>query len=219
MGGLRVKKVLFMLTILMSFSGISLATPTTWYFEGTIDSVDSNLSAYFSTGELFSSVITFEPTVDIDPDPDEGAYFIESTVTTFGSYNFSANVPTAGSVQLRNGVGSDTLSAGYAYHPYPFYLPSSAWALLSTGISLTDIEGTALSSQSIPASLPSLSLFEANSFTLHFETPAWISAWVSGTVTSMSTTANVPGVPEPTTMLLFGTGIAGLAAVGRRRKK
>lgn len=26
-------------------------------------------------------------------------------------------------------------------------------------------------------------------------------------------------VPEPTTMLLFGTGIAGLAAVGRRRKK
>ncbi|WP_319550380.1 PEP-CTERM sorting domain-containing protein [Desulfogranum marinum] len=29
----------------------------------------------------------------------------------------------------------------------------------------------------------------------------------------------ITGIPESTTMLLLGTGIAGLAVVGRRRKK
>ena len=65
-------------------------------------------------------------------------------------------------------------------------------------------------------------------FTGAFDTVTWRSLsneyWNGFTVGIEGTAAEIlpdptSSVPEPTTMLLFGTGLAGLAAVGRRRRK
>jgi hypothetical protein len=62
------------------------------------------------------------------------------------------------------------------------------------------------------ATVTSLSLnFNDGDFGIYLDDPGW-------TVTVIEADNGASPVPEPATMILFGTGLAGLAAVGRRRK-
>jgi len=76
--------------------------------------------------------------------------------------------------------------------------------------------------------LDSLSIFDgldsAGTWSLYYQDsvgadPLSLNAWGLNIVTASVSEAPSASVPEPATMFLFGTGIAGLAGIRRRRKK
>ena len=81
---------------------------------------------------------------------------------------------------------------------------------LADGSWINDIPTDGLGNFILPSQVIALG---ANTFTAHAYGTDGTSA--SAELTLYGTTN---AVPEPTTMLLFGTGLAGLAAFGRRRK-
>ena len=83
------------------------------------------------------------------------------------------------------------------------------------GISFLDSTGNVFSDTSIPTSLDRAN-FGSASLTLQVRDPSDINTvlWqISGSITEAST------VPEPSTWLLFGSGLAGLAAWRRKQKR
>ncbi|MHA7836815.1 MAG: PEP-CTERM sorting domain-containing protein, partial [bacterium] len=77
-------------------------------------------------------------------------------------------------------------------------------------ITFRDLDGAALTSDSLPASIPALSEFEQARLALTFDDFA---TTVGGSISSITV------VPEPSVSVLFGLGLARLASGARRRER
>ena len=123
------------------------------------------------------------------------------------------------------GVGADTLSLSFDYE-LSSTIDDYDWlvAIINDGVNnIYDLEVTGTN---IGTYIMDLTAYQNSTISLSFGLEADWSDWAYGSVASFSnfdlTTSGGTGtqapVPEPATMLLFGTGIAGLVGARRRKK-
>ena len=211
------------LTVLFGLAGRSLATPVTYSFSGNIVGT-AGLSA-FNLGDTISGTFTYDPaaTDTVPGDPNVGIYNQPYSLNM--SVNSGAYLATAGQHESIVLNDSTTKSFGKTVDSFDAFssklrggTPSGAMVdgleLIDMGLIFLDYTHTLYTDDSLPTSL-SLASFDSLQFRLGFGPSAPGSLptnVVIGTISTLQT------VPEPSTLLLLGSGLAGLGFVRRRFK-
>jgi len=206
----------------LSFTGIMLlwasiavspatATLVTFNFTGTVDTVGSNLSGTFSTGQTLTGSYTYDSTkLDSNPSPTIGTYAGPIQTMAFNIGSYSATLGAGGnSIKIQNlgGFDSYTSTASFLGSSVNGNAPSFF------EINLKDSSHTAFSNDSLPTTPPSLSSFDTKTFRLVFGNGLNPNNIVSGVLTA---------VPLPAAVILFGAGLVALVGLGAgswRQKK
>ncbi|WP_319587965.1 PEP-CTERM sorting domain-containing protein [uncultured Desulfobulbus sp.] len=182
----------------------SLAVPLRYHIDATL--LDNNAT---DVGSVFGSFVS-----DTAPETGNGAVWDVDIIvsTTNGTPGFTF---LSGEIQSFNGRGqSETPTTIFVFN-YPsqnFESPDSKAMKIITNYPIWH-----------PGFYPIYPEFYNSNDSLIFTSfyAPYVSPdtylYMSGELTVRPVQSNAP-VPEPTTTLLFGTGLAGLAAVGRRRR-
>jgi len=218
---------LFVAAGLFLISTTARAYPVTFYFEGNINNVDSELSVLLNDTQTISGYYTFQSDAPayssgsnyayyyangLKAKVKEGsteAYSFESTGTdTDISVNNDSPVKDGYSVYSHNGTG--TSFPGLTFNIFHWQIG--------------DLDKNVFSDASLPTSPPDLTKFEVNIFDLYLEIVDDDEYKAQGNITKLYMldhhlpgTPPTQGVPEPSTLLLIGTGLVGLAIRGKKK--
>jgi hypothetical protein len=140
--------------------------------------------------------------------------FTIGNIFTFGSYE-SASVAGTGTFTVQDGAGG-VLTADLTW--------SNIYTVMATGginagadINLTNFEYTGTTNATLQALEENSDAVLVASF--QFSSPQSLTQLTAdGNVISTSYSGSVSAVPEPGTLILLGTGLAGAAGIGLRRR-
>ena len=201
-------------------TGPAEATLVTMTGGGTLDSVDASVSGTFSLGDAFSFSFTYD-----DASPDN-----LPANTTFGNYNAnpltSLSATIGGySVSWTAGVSTINIPVNSVMDVIigPGGFTGAAVAGLTPqfgNIALFDGDGAGgvLATDALPsAPFTDISAFSSSSnFRLRFG-PTFNINEIQGQISFLGAPPTA-GVPEPTTLALFGAALFGVVSVRRRRR-
>lgn len=221
-------------SILSGVNGVT-AMPLTWQLTGEVSSIGIPLTQYFSIGDSVDFVFTFETTTpDSQPNDSTFGEYLSAITTariSVGAYsalieNYDLNVynDRFGSFDLftfcnpsPNTVFNGPSFQGSDGHLYRF---DGVYCFYE------DSQLNMLPSDSLPTSPDALNqLADRTRFGVRWITPLHPNLFLGTSIgatnlqlTDITPSAPAP-VPEPTTMLLFGSGLAALAGIRIRNRK